>query len=433
MSKYHPCRSVVSDSPRVMRDLWIDPQDRPFLDNSLQLVDFENKPKTGYMHHRGEEILIPRKGGLSSVAGVMTMSATRSSIAIAVSLFVIHVAGEKQRAVDGEAANPGITGSLALSDCYPLAGFDYFLATLKANRQIPLRREEGMPLVYPNIHETIAIIRKPRLLICDLTAGPSSMSEAAHTHGYEVSRMNILRPISAEGRTLLSAVDIVLLDISTSSHEILRDAVCKLDAAIGIYSLRPRLLCFSTVHRNPQVALGLEKCGARFARVASPAMLFESVELLMAEMDELQRNGPRFHIVHRFSEGICAPGEEISAVLLECAGDFFQLPLGLTERFVFDFVAQRRLAVDSLQIVSGLSGDRFYSQHAANSGRKQVNKVRLPTIKVSAQRIRDGMRSVFDKAKIGFDPYQVLRSCLAEGTNRVLYKLCARVSWRHLP
>ena len=86
-------------------------------------------------------------------------------------------------------------------------------------------------------------------------------------------------------------------------------------------------------------------------------------------------------------------------MLLERAGDFFQLPLGLTERFVFDFVAQRRLAVDSLQIVSGLSGDRFYSQHAANSGHKQVNKVRRPTIKVSAQRIRDGMSSAFDEAK----------------------------------
>ncbi len=91
--------------------------------------------------------------------------------------------------------------------------------------------------------------------------------------------------------------------------------------------------------------------------------------------------------------------EEISAVLFENAGNLFQLPIGLTERFVFDFVAQRRLAVDSSQIVSGLSGDGFFSPHAANSGHKQTKKVRRPTIKVSAQRIRDGMSSVFTRQK----------------------------------
>jgi hypothetical protein len=161
-------------------------------------------------------------------------------------------------------------------------------------------------------------------------------------------------------------------------------------------------------------------------------MLFEAIDLLLAELDELEKHGPCFQIVHRFSQGICTPGEEISAVLLAHAGNFLQLPLGLAERFVFDFLAQRRIAVDSLQIVSGLAGDWFYREHAANSGQRQVRKIRRPTIKVLAQRIRDAMSSTFGHSDLVFDPYDVLRSCPAVGSNRVLYKLCARVRWRHL-
>jgi hypothetical protein len=275
-----------------------------------------------------------------------------------------------------------------------------------------------------------SISSKPRILICGLADGPKSWLENLRAFGCLAEQMPLCRPISLNVRTLLAAVDVVLLDLTTSSHDVL-ETIRDLVSVIGICMPRPRLLCFSSAHRNPHFVLGVQKSGARYVRISSPEMLLEAVDLLVAEIHEPERNGPCFQIVHRFSQGICAPGEEISAVLLERAGDFFQLPLGLTERFVFDFVAQRRLAVDSLQIVSGLSGDRFYSQHAANSGHKQVNKVRRPTIKVSAQRIRDGMSSAFDEARVGFDPYDVLRSCLAEGTNRVLYKLCAQVRWQH--
>jgi hypothetical protein len=269
-------------------------------------------------------------------------------------------------------------------------------------------------------------------MICGLTDGPKSRLEDLRAFGCPAERMLLSRPISLHARTLLAAVDIVLLDLTTSSHDVL-ETIRDLISAIGICTARPRLLCFSLAHRNPQFVLGAQKCGARYVRISNPEMLVEAIDLLVAEIREQERSGPCFHIVHRFSQGICAPGEEISAVLLESAGDFFQLALGLTERFVFDFVAQRRLAVDSLQIVSGLSGDRFYSQHAANSGHKQINRVRRPTIKVSAQRIRDGMSSAFGEAKVEFDPYQILRSCVAEGTNRVLYKLCAQIRWQHIP
>ncbi len=286
-----------------------------------------------------------------------------------------------------------------------------------------------MPIVFSET-EAVQASAKTRLMLCGLTDDSVAAPEAFRAQGNDVVLANISSPIPVRVRTLLSTVDIVLLDITEGGNNTV-NIIHELNAAIGICSFRPRLLCFSSAHRNPQFVLGVQKSGARYVRVSSPEMVLEAIDLLIAEINELEKNGPRFRIVHRYSQGICAPGEEISAVLFEYAERQFQLPLGLTERFVFDFIAQRRLAVDSLQIVSGLTGDRFYSQHAANSGCKQIRKIRRPTIKVSAQRIRDAMGSTFIRAKTGFDPYRVLRSCFAEGTNRVLYKLCSQVHWQH--
>jgi hypothetical protein len=85
-----------------------------------------------------------------------------------------------------------------------------------------------------------------------------------------------------------------------------------------------------------------------------------------------------------------------------------------------------------LQIVSGLSGDWFYREHASNSGRRQVKKIRRATVKVLVQRIREAMASTFAKAHTRFDPCDVLRSWPAEGSTRVLYKLHADVHWDHV-
>lgn len=235
--------------------------------------------------------------------------------------------------------------------------------------------------------------------------------------------------MSQESRLLLARLHVVLVELTFSTHDVL-DELERLNAIIGISRARPRVLCYSTVHRNAEFVLKVQKCGARYVRIDSPEMLSEAVDLLLAEMRELERDGPHFEIIHRFSTGICGPGEEVSAVLQRDGDRYFQLPLGLAERLVFNLLAQRRLAVDSLQIVSGL-GDWFYKEHAANSGHKQVKKIRRPTVKVLIQRIRCAMVRTFAKGNSSFDPEQVLRSCSAKGTNRVLYKLCAQISWRH--
>jgi hypothetical protein len=277
------------------------------------------------------------------------------------------------------------------------------------------------------------ISTSPRILIIASNDVRCPWVELLRAHGHSVEHITTSRPISTHVRSLLSTADVVLLDLTASTEDML-NTIYELQAAIGICNLRPRILSFSSVHRRPQLILNAQKCGVRYVRITSPEVLIDAVDVLLAEMSDLEHNGPRFEIIHSFCRvGCCAPGEEISAVLLSHAGSFFQLPLGLAQRFVFDFLAQRRIAVDSLQVVSGLGGDWFYREHASNSGQRQPKKIRRPTVKVIIQRIREAMEFTFANAQLKFNPYDVLRSSYAEGSKRVLYKVHADVRWRHIP
>jgi len=225
--------------------------------------------------------------------------------------------------------------------------------------------------------------------------------------------------------------DIVLVDLTHRSEEVIK-TLSGIAAAIGISHIRPRILCFSTIHRNPQFVLSVQKTGARYVRVSDTGMLLEALDLLVAETKALESSGPHFVIVHRFSQGTCGPGEELSAIMLHGGESYFQLPLGIAERFTFEILAQHRhVALDSMQIAAYADGDWFFRDHALNSGRRWVTRIKQASVKVRAQRIRQAMASSFVKAHLGFDPFNVLRSCIAEGTNRVLYKLHGRIEWQH--
>jgi hypothetical protein len=251
------------------------------------------------------------------------------------------------------------------------------------------------------------------------------------SHGFATIPADTSLPLSAHLRSLIATLDLVLIDLTPETQNDLK-LVQQISAAIGPSSLRPRILCFSWVQRNSHFILEVEKCGARYTRITSPEILLEAINLLRADMANLERTGPVFNIIHGFSRGnSCLPGEEISAVFLAHSGSFFQLPLGLSQRFVFDFLAQRRASVDSLQIVSGLAGDWFYREHAANSGQCQTKKIRRPTVKVVIQRIRQAMELTFSTAQLRIDPFDVLRSCEAQDSKRVLYRLQADVRWHH--
>lgn len=277
------------------------------------------------------------------------------------------------------------------------------------------------------------ISTQTRVLLCLPANSSYPILEALRVGGYRVATVDLSRFFAAQVRSALSTADVVLLDVTTSGRDIM-EAVQEFNSAIGIYDVQPRLLCFCTAHRNPHFVLGLEKCGARYTRISSPAMLLEAIELLLAEVSELQRTGPCFQIIHRFSRGRCAPGEEISAIQFAHGSNLFQLPLALTQRLVFDFLAQhRRIAVDAMQIVSGLSSGWFYRDHAGNSGLRQIARIRVATVKVLVQRIRKAMAAMFARAQMKCDPCDVLRSFPAEGSRRILYKLHANVRWDHFP
>jgi hypothetical protein len=228
----------------------------------------------------------------------------------------------------------------------------------------------------------------------------------------------------------LSDVDIVLLNVTTGGKEII-DAAQKVRSALCHSGASTRILCFSTSQRNSEFVLELERCGARYVRVSDPKMLMEALELLVAEISNIERNGPCFRISHRFSQGACAPGEEIAAIELVHDCGFFQLPLALSGRFVFNYLAENRsLCHDAFQIASGLSG-WFYREHGLNGGTRQTVKIRVPTIKVIAQRIRLAMDSAFATAGLSCDPFDVLRSFQAVGSTRALYRLRADIRWEH--
>jgi len=82
--------------------------------------------------------------------------------------------------------------------------------------------------------------------------------------------------VSTQMRALLSTANIVVVDFTTVTAGSLK-LLDQLNAQIGITNLWPRLLCFSSVHRNPRFVLEAEKCGARYVRVENISVLVEAI------------------------------------------------------------------------------------------------------------------------------------------------------------
>jgi len=260
--------------------------------------------------------------------------------------------------------------------------------------------------------------------------GRESAVLALKEHGYAVVTTELTEPISTQLHSVLLDVDVVIVDVTTINSSAL-GAIQDISSAMVMSGTRASLLCFSSVHRNPRFVLALEKCDARYVRISNLAMLLDAIEVVIARAREIQLNGPCFRIIHGFSRGTCAPGEEITAIQFAHDGSFLQLPLALPQRLAFDFLGQhRRIALDSSQIATGL-GDWFYREHALNGGKRQVIKIRPASVKVLVRRIRSALSATFARANVKYDPREVLRSFPAEGSNKVLYKLHADVHWDH--
>jgi len=166
--------------------------------------------------------------------------------------------------------------------------------------------------------------------------------------------------------------------------------------------------------------------------------LLRSIDFILAEQRELAAGGPHLTIWHRFQESKtlgCRPGEEILLISLNVAGRYVPLKVSLALKIVIDYLAiHRHIAQSASQIEAGIRSDRFYANHGSNvkTVSTQTRKICRSAIKVYVQRFRRALTIAALDAGLILDPHSVLISEKTEG-NEVLYRLEARVNWRHIP
>lgn len=165
-------------------------------------------------------------------------------------------------------------------------------------------------------------------------------------------------------------------------------------------------------------------------------LLFEKVDLLLAELADLRTRGPHFRIHHRFRKpGTgCAPGEEILAVCLVHRGREYCLPLSLALRILFDYLARHsRFRQSASQIESGIRANRFYAQHGGAAMRKESFTRSIPRsyVRVYIKRLWLALENAFGEAGLLVDTRSVL---LSEKTvmNEIGYRLKATFDWMHI-
>ena len=164
--------------------------------------------------------------------------------------------------------------------------------------------------------------------------------------------------------------------------------------------------------------------------------VLDNVDLLLAEQREISAARLHFRVVHRFrKQGCdCMPGEETVAVFLLHRSREILVPLSLTLRLVFDFMARNcRLPQSAVQIAAAMNVDPFCRQHGWNAVRsgELTRKMSRAAIKVSVMRIRDGLAQALHQAGLAVSPGSILVS-ESTATNQVLYRLKAAFQWIHI-
>lgn len=164
--------------------------------------------------------------------------------------------------------------------------------------------------------------------------------------------------------------------------------------------------------------------------------IIEEVDVLLAEIRELNSEGPYFKIVHRFhAPGTdCAPGEEVAAIYIVHYGREFFVKLSLALRLLFDYLARHpHFPQSAAQIEAGIRADSFYSQHTATVMGKDKFTRSIPRsyVRVYIERLRSALKDVFLESCLLIDARAVV---VAEETvmNDVGYRLKANFEWVHV-
>jgi hypothetical protein len=163
--------------------------------------------------------------------------------------------------------------------------------------------------------------------------------------------------------------------------------------------------------------------------------IVEEVDLLVAEIRELNSEGPNFKILHRFHKPCtdCAPGEEVAGIFLVHHGReyFVRLPLAL--RLLFDYLARHsHLPQSATQIEAGFRADRFYSHHRGGAvGRDKFNRsIPRSYVRVYIERLRLALNNAFCESGLLIHARTVI---LSQKTvmNESGYQLKANCEWIH--
>jgi hypothetical protein len=130
----------------------------------------------------------------------------------------------------------------------------------------------------------------------------------------------------------------------------------------------------------------------------------------------------------------CLPGEEVAAIYLVHRGREYLIPLPLTLRLMFDYLAKHsRMPQSASQIQRGFRADPFYRRHGTNAehGATLRRQIARSGVRVYIDRIRKALALTFLDANIALDPRTVLLS-----QETVMYEVgyCLKGSfqWAHV-
>ena len=162
-----------------------------------------------------------------------------------------------------------------------------------------------------------------------------------------------------------------------------------------------------------------------------------TIDLVLAEQRELAAAGPHLTIWHRFQvPGTeCMPGEEIWTISLDGPRRHVPLKLSLAIRILLDYLAHHRhIPQSASQIEAGIRSDPFYTKHGSNvrASTRQMSNICRSLLKVYVPRFHDALENASVDAGLMLDLDLVLISEPTDG-NELLYRLKARVDWRHIP
>jgi hypothetical protein len=162
--------------------------------------------------------------------------------------------------------------------------------------------------------------------------------------------------------------------------------------------------------------------------------VFDEVAYLLLKAANQRQAGITLHVVHRYSRhNRCSAGEDVAMVLIGVGLSKMQVPLGLSQRLLVDFLAQHpHRYYDAGQIAKGLATP-FYRRHGENGGplARRSRSIHRASVKTYIGRIRDGLKLALAQAGLTVTPEVILRSEKLS-SNVVGYGLAVHVEVHHV-